>query len=138
MRPLLIALLLILPACVPNAASRPASPSERPATVLPEQVPDLSGEWHLGSKEGAFAEIWTIEQVGNALTGTIVYDPAALPAGFANAPRDLYGQLIDNGGTWLALLQTPDGTLRVDSDQQFSFCLKNGSTCRTGLKRLRR
>ncbi|MNY64063.1 hypothetical protein D3C86_2011110 [compost metagenome] len=98
----------------------------------------MSGEWRLGSKDGAFAEIWTIEQVGNALTGTIVYDPAALPEGFANSPRDLYGQLIDNGGTWLALMQTPDGTLRVDSDQQFSFCLKNGSTCRTGLKRLRR
>jgi hypothetical protein len=137
MRPfLLAALCLMTAACAPPAANRPV-PSGG-AVAAPVNAPDMSGEWYLVAKDGEFPEIWTITQVGNALTGTIIYDPAAIPAGFANGPRTLYGTLMPAGDNWLALLQSPDGTFEVRADGQFTYCSKATRACRIGAKRLPR
>jgi hypothetical protein len=137
MRPFLpAALCLMTIACTAPAANRPAPSGGAVAT--PVNAPDMSGEWYLLAKDGEFPEIWTITQVGNALTGTIVYDPAAIPKGFANAPRDLYGTLMPSGDNWLSILQSPDGTFEVRADGQFVFCSKTTRACRIGAKRLPR
>lgn len=137
MRPILLAALaLLMVACTSPAANRPApSGGSVPA---PSPAPDMSGEWYLVAKDGEFPEIWTIKQVGNALTGTIVYDPTAIPKGFANAPRDLYGTLMPSGDGWLSILQSPDGTFEVRVDGQFTYCSKATRACRLGAKRLPR
>jgi hypothetical protein len=127
---------MLLVACAPSVGTRPA-PSGG-AVAAPVNAPDLSGEWYLVAKDGEFPEIWTIAQVGNALTGTIVYDPATIPKGFANGPRTLYGTLIPSGDNWLSILQSPDGTLEVRADGQFTFCSKATRSCRLGAKRLPR
>jgi hypothetical protein len=142
MRPLLLALLMLpaamlLAACAPSVSTRPA-PSGGAAATPVADAPDMSGEWYLVAKDGEFPEIWTIKQVGNAVTGTIVYDPAAIPKGFANAPRDLYGTLIPSGAGWISVLQSPDGTFEVRADGQFTFCSKATRSCRLGAPRLPR
>lgn len=137
MRPILLAALTLLTvACTAPAANRPA-PSGG-SVAAPANAPDMSGEWYLVAKDGEFPEIWTITQVGNALTGTIIYDPAAIPKGFANGPRDLYGTLIPSGDGWLSMLQSPDGTFEVRPDGQFIYCSKATRACRLGAKRLPR
>jgi hypothetical protein len=138
MRRFLLLSLLLLPACVPGGARAP-SPAELPPTTYPTNVPDMTGEWVVKPNSGAYPEIWTIQQSGNTLVGTITFDPSAIPAGFANPPHDLFGSLQENGFGWIAQMQTPDGNLTLSDPYQFTFCPKptGAQPCRIGLKRLR-
>jgi hypothetical protein len=137
MRTLLLITLLLLPAC--SLTARPPAPSEGTVTPTPVNAPDLTGEWLVKPNSGAFNEIWTIKQVGNALTGTVMYDPSTLPNGFANPSHDLYGTILEAGNAWMARMSTPDGNLTFEDPLQFTFCPKpiGGVPCKVGVKRLR-
>lgn len=136
MRRLLLLALLLSPACTP---ARPATPAEGTVVASPVDAPDLTGEWVVKPNSGAFTEIWTIRQAGNSLSGTLAYDPAGLPSGFANPSHDLYGTIQESGNGWMAVMSTPDGTLSFSDPLQFTFCPKppGSASCKVGVKRLR-
>lgn len=136
MRRLLLLTLLLLPACTP---ARPSAPAEGTVVASPVDAPDLTGEWVVKPNSGAFTEIWTIKQVGNTIAGTLAYDPAGLPNGFANPTHDLYGTIHEDGDGWMAVMSTPDGRLTFSDPLQFTFCPTpaGSSPCKVGVKRLR-
>jgi hypothetical protein len=118
-------LVLLVAACTTTPPPvRKAAPEE---TAGP--LPNIAGEW-IVTQGDAPKVIWTIEQSGQLITGTIKpVDDAGLPI----AAQPIHGQFVQYGTTWQGRMEAPDGILTYESGA-LRFCPTVGSAigCRIG------
>jgi hypothetical protein len=121
--------------CLPvSQIPRPGASGPDPVEPVALDVPDLTGNWVVENTEGTLRQLWTLQMVGNVVTGEFVTDPAKLPAGASEQPRPVQGRVIGSGNVWGVRLETPGGTITIQDRSKFSYCpeVGNPNACRAG------
>ncbi|MDB5100686.1 MAG: hypothetical protein JWM80_5107 [Cyanobacteria bacterium RYN_339] len=122
----LLALLVAACSTTAPAARRTAPPVQE---ETPGPLPNIAGEWVV-TQGDAPKVVWTIEQNGQLITGTIkLQEDSGLPI----APQPVHGQWTAYGTTWKGRMEAPDGILTYQ-DGALLFCPTVGSAigCRVG------
>lgn len=118
---------LLLAACTaPAPAARRATPAAEPTPPMP----GIAGDW-IVTQGDAPKVVWSIQQDGATLTGTIAPVEAS---GLPIAPQPIHGAFQAYGTGWRAQMEAPDGVLTVE-DGVLRFCPTVGSAvgCRIGV-----
>lgn len=125
--------------CLPQSQIPPAPPEGPDPVEAPAlDFPDISGEWIVESGDGKIRQLWTLQLVGNTLTGEFTTDPETLEAGLSEPTRPVQGRVVGVGTTWGVRLETPtNGLISIQSAQQFTFCPGPGNpeACRVARRK---
>lgn len=112
--------------CLPVSRIPPAPPpGPDPVEPVGLDAPNITGEWIVENADRTIRQLWTLEMIGNKVTGTFMTDPDALDPGLTEPPRPVEGWVIGAGDTWGVRLDSPTGGLiAIQSKDKFTFCAK--------------